>query len=96
MSRLAELTKKCAIYEHDLDNYKMELERAVENFIQSIDSISDTARNFIIGVDSRFVDKSFIESIKDMSYDEVQEVSSALRNLLNKLYDEAERGLKCV
>ena len=92
-SRIAELQRKILISEHSIEIYKKDLTSFIDVFISKLDSINDVTRDFVNARNPEFLSKDYLESVKEMNYDELQEVVQKLELMNSSILDEIEGSL---
>lgn len=92
-NRIAELQRKILISEHSIEIYKKDLTSFIDVFISKLDSINDVTANFVRARNPEFLDKNYLESIKELNYDDLQEVIKKLELMNSSILDEIEGNL---
>lgn len=93
-NRIKNIQNRIAISEHSLRVYREDLDRTVDAYLESIKTLDETTKSFIMVRDEEFLSDKFIAGIKDLSYDELQLVVARLNNLVTSILDEIESNIK--
>ena len=69
------------------------LEKVSENLIKFIKSCSETTKAYVERMFPELLDDNYVNSLKDLSYEELMQVKDKLLTLENSLLDVAEEIL---
>lgn len=91
--RISHINNEIAVSKFAVRQYREALIESIGPYLESINSLDDTGRRTIELFDARFLDRDFIENLKNLGFDEVQEVKKDLGALMNNILLEIEGNI---
>lgn len=80
--------------EYRRKDFQEKITKYINDVVTSINNMDDYTKSVIIARDSRFLNEGFLNSIKDMDYEQILEVKRDLNNLLNSIITELEASIE--
>lgn len=91
--RISHINNEIAVSKFAVRQYREALIESIGPYLEAIDNLDETGRRTVELFDGRFLDRSFIENLKNLGFDEVQKVKEDLGSLMNNILLEIEGNI---